>query len=155
MSEKLIKNSNDIIRASKVATIIFTALVFLADVFGYIISRYVTYVWIGDFSTKALVITTAVFYICTLFAYGLLFSVYKLLGNMSKDIVFDSKNTKLMGTMVWCLIFIGVFCAAEVIVWPGCLFLSVIAWFMTLIVLCVKVVFDKAISMKDELDLTI
>lgn len=155
MSEEKIKYNTDIIHACKIATVIFMALVFVADIFGYIISRYVVYVWIGRFDMLALVLTTSVFYVCTLIAYVLLGSVYGLLNNMSKDVVFDTKNTKLMGYMVWCLILIGVFCAVELIVWPGAVFLSVIAWFMTLIVLCVKVVFDKAISMKDELDFTI
>lgn len=148
----------DIIRLTKAATVIFIALVLAADVFGYIICKYVVYVWAADprISYDAdIAVTTTVFYICTLCVYVLLFSVYRLVNNLSKDIVFDKCNTKLMGYISLMLILIGVFCTAELFFWSGSFFLSVISWFMALIVQCVKVVFDKAISMKDELDYTV
>ena len=82
-------------------------------------------------------------------------SVYKLLSNMSKDVVFDTKNTKLMFYIVLSLIGAGVAFAVLGLVWGEAAFLALVAWFMSLIVLSVKVVFDKAIVMKNDLDLTI
>ena len=96
-----------------------------------------------------------VYFAITLLAYVVLFSVLKLLTNMSKDIVFDKKNTRLMTAIVASLLGAGAAFAGLGIVWGEAAFLALIAWFMALIVLSVKVVFDKAIVMKDDLDLTI
>ena len=74
---------------------------------------------------------------------------------MSKDLVFDRANTKLMGIITGALVGIAAVCVVGGFVWNGCWILSIIALFMGLIVLSVKVVFDKAITMKEELDLTI
>ena len=148
----------DIIRMTKAACVIFIGLVLAADIFGYIICKYVVYVWAAqpriNYDTDVAV-TTTIFYICTLCVYVLLFSVFRLVNNMSKDIVFDSCNTKLMGYITLMLVLIGLFCTVELFFWNGSFFLSVISWFMALIVQCVRVVFDKAISMKDELDYTV
>ena len=147
--------SSGVIRISKLATIVFIALVVMADIGGYFIAKYVTYCWIEKFDIMSLVLTTVVFYVATVCGYVVLFSVYKLLSNMEKDIVFDTCNTRLMGYITMGLIAAGIACACETFTWPGAIFLSVVAWFIALIVLCVKTAFDKAIAMKDEMDLTI
>lgn len=147
--------SSSVIRISKLATIVFIALVVMADIGGYFIAKYVTYCWIEKFDIMSLILTTVVFYVATVCGYVVLFSLYKLLSNMEKDIVFDVCNTRLMGYITMGLIACGIACACETFTWPGAIFLSVVAWFIALIVLCVKTTFDKAIAMKDEMDLTI
>ena len=72
-----------------------------------------------------------------------------------KDVVFDRANTRLMNIITAALIAIGVICVAAGFIWFGAYFLTIISLFMALIVLCVKVVFAKAIEMKEEMDLTI
>ena len=157
MSEKTEerKYKSDVIRLSKLAAIVFIALIVMADIAGWPIAKYVTYCWIGKFDIPSLVLTTIVFYMATVCGYIVIFSVYKLLSNMEKDIVFDLKNTRLMGYITMGLISCGFACACETFTWPGAIFISIVAWFMALIVLCVKTAFDKAIQMKDEMDLTI
>ena len=152
---KVMKYDNRIIRWSKIATIIFIALVVVADLFGVVISSYISLVWAERSDTFAIVLLTTVWYMGTVGAYGILISVYKLLTNMGKDIVFDRANTGLMKIMVIALIAIAAVCALGSITWIGTSFLSMVALFMALIVSCVRVVFDKAISMKEEMDLTI
>lgn len=144
-----------IIRWSKISTVIFIGLVLVADIFGVVISKYITYIWGDRTDDFSVILLAAVFYAGTLFAYVILVSLLKLLDNMSKDIVFDKKNTKLMGFIVGALVCIAAVCIVGGFVWTGSWFLSIIALFMGLVVLSVKVVFDKAIAMKEEMDLTI
>lgn len=149
------KYDNGIIKWSKIATVMFIAIVVVADIFGIPISKYVCYCWAERFDDPALAVTGAVWYLGTVGAYVILISVFKLLSNMSRDVVFDKANTNLMKIITMALIGIGAVCAAGGFVWFGSFFLTIIALFMALIVLCVKVVFDKAIAMKEEMDLTI
>ncbi len=149
------KYNTNIIRYSKFATILFIIMVAVADIFGWVISQYIYYCWTDQRGQGALILLTAVFYLGTIGAYGILYNVYKLLSNMSKDIVFDKANTKRMFNICASLVAIAVICIPGTYSWFGCAFLSIIALFMALIVMCVKVVFDKAIDMKNDLDLTI
>ena len=149
------KYNDGIIRWSKIATVLFIAMVIVADVFGVPIAQYVSYCWADRFDTTAVATMAVVWYLGTVCGYVILGSVFKLLSNMSKDMVFDRANTKIMNIITITLIAIGIICAVGGIIWFGCLFLTIIALFMALIVLSVKVVFDKAITMKEEMDLTI
>ena len=149
------KYNDVVIRWSKIATILFAAMVVVADVFGVVISKYMCYIWANKIDDVSLTILTVVFYLGTLFAYGILASLFVLLNNMSKDKVFDRANTKLMGYIMGALVAIAIVCTVGGFVWFGSWFLAIIALFMGLIVLSVRVCFDKAITMKEEMDLTI
>jgi hypothetical protein len=149
------KYDNGLIRWSKIATVIFLLMVVVADVCGVWISQYVSYCWAAKFDTVSVSIIATIWYLGTVGGYAILGSVYKLLNNMSKDIVFDRANTTLMNYITIALIGIGVVCVVGGFVWFGCWFLTIISLFMALVVSCVKVVFDKAITMKEEMDLTI
>lgn len=147
--------ANTIIRYTKIATAIFVALVAVADVFGVVISEFISRVWAGRNDTFGIVFLTVDFYIGTIIAYVVLFSLMKLLNNMGKDVVFDKANTKLMMIIAIASLLMGVDCLIGMVAWFGTIYLAVVCLFMTLVILCVKAVFDKAIAMKDELDLTI
>lgn len=149
------KYNNKIIKWSKVATIFFILLVVFADVLGVSSAKYICNVWARKDDATSYAVFIAVYYTITVLAYVVLASVYKLLHNMSKDIVFDTKNTKLMLYIVLSLVGAGFAFAILGIFWGEAAFLALVAWFMSLIVLSVKVVFDKAIVMKNDLDLTI
>ncbi|MBO4637185.1 MAG: DUF2975 domain-containing protein [Clostridiales bacterium] len=149
------KYNNKIITWSKVATVFFLILMAAADVIGVSSARYLCVTWTGRTDTLALAIFTIVYYAITVMAFILLISVFKLLSNMSRDLVFDRKNTRLMTAIVLALVFTGFFFVLLAFVWGEAAFLALTAWFMALIVLSVKVVFDKAIVMKNDLDLTI
>ena len=107
------------------------------------------------FDTLSVVLLSAALYLDTVGAYVVLISLFKLLTNMSRDVVFDRANTKLMKIIMGALTAIGVVCGAAGFVWFGSFFLLFAMLFVALIVASVEVVFAKAISMKEEMDLTI
>ena len=149
------RSSGNIIRYTKIATIIALVLVVVGDVFGYIITDYISRVWADRSDTFAIVTLSIVYYLGTVGAIVVFINLYRLLNNMSKDIVFDVRNTKLMTIIGITCIFMGIDCVAGTVAWFGTIYMGVVCFFMMLVVFCVKAVFEKAIEMKEELDLTI
>lgn len=144
-----------IIRWTKIATILFIAMAIVADVFGITITQYIAFCWAEVFDMARVATLAVIFYLGTVGGYFVLFSLLRLLTNMSKDKVFDRANTKLMGIITISLVAIAVDCTVGGFIWNGAWILAIVALFMALIVMSVKVVFDKAITMKEEMDLTI
>ena len=126
-----------ILRWAKIATVLFTALAVVADIFGVVIIKYM------------------IFYIGTIGGYLVLIPLFKMLSNMSKDKVFDRENTKIMTIITCALVGIAVDCTVCGFIWNGGWILAIVALFMSLVVLSIRVVFAKAITMKEEMDLTI
>ena len=147
--------NNGIIRWTKIATILFIVMAVVADIFGITITRYIAYCWAEVFDVTKVAALAVCFYLGTVGGYVILIALFKLLMNMSKDVVFDRTNTKLMGIMTIALVGIAVDCTVGGFIWNGAWVLAIVALFMALIVMSVKVVFDKAITMKEEMDLTI
>ena len=85
----------------------------------------------------------------------MLIPLFKMLSNMSKDKVFDRENTKIMTIITCALVGIAVDCTVCGFIWNGGWILAIVALFMSLVVLSIRVVFAKAITMKEEMDLTI
>ena len=106
------KYNDGIIKWSKIATLLFIVIVAVADVFGIPIAQYLCYCVADRFDTAAVAMMSVVWYLGTVGAYVILISVYKLLNNMSKDIVFDRVNTRLMSVITSALIGIGFICVA-------------------------------------------
>ena len=90
-----------ILRWAKIATVLFTALAVVADIFGVVIIKYIAYVWAGVFDTPRVIALMVIFYIGTIGGYLVLIPLFKMLSNMSKDKVFDRENTKIM-TIITC-----------------------------------------------------
>ena len=147
--------NDGIIRWTKIATVLFIAMAVVADIFGIVITQYIAYCWAFVFDTFRVVALTVIYYLGTVGGYVVLFALLKLLSNMSKDKVFDRSNTKLMMIITLALVAIAVDCVIGGFIWNGAWILAIVALFMALIVMSVKVVFDKAITMKEEMDLTI
>jgi len=95
------------------------------------------------------------FYLLSVPAYIAMYWMNRLLKNLSTGETFTRENTKCLRYTCWCLT------AAFVILVPcGVFYVSLLVValafaFMALIVHIVKNVFEKAVSMKDELDLTV
>ena len=151
------KYHNVIIRWSKIATMLFIAMVLVGDIFGFAITRYICWIWaeVPVEDTARLLGLSVVYYLGTVGAYAILFSLLKLLFNMGKDVVFDRSNTKLMNIIAYTFVAIAVDCMVGGFIWSGSFILAILALFLALVVQSVRVVFDKAITMKEELDLTI
>jgi hypothetical protein len=149
------KYNDKIILWSKIATVFFIILVALADILGVTSARFIATEWAGKSDDLSIGMFTTVYYLITVLALIVLVCVFKLLNNMSKDVVFDKRNTDLIKYVVICLIVAGFAFFALAFVWGEAGVLSLVAWFVSLIVLSVKVAFDKAITMKRDIDLTI
>lgn len=147
--------NDGIIRWTKIATVLFMGMAVVADIFGWVITKYIALCWADVTEIGKIIALAVVFYLGTVGGYVVLVSLFMLLTNMSKDKVFDRANTKLMAIITGALVAIAIDCIVGGFIWTGAWILAVVALFMGLIVLSVKVVFDKAITMKEEMDLTI
>ena len=143
-------------------TLVSAAIIFLCclagDIFGLYICRYV---WWGDASFRlfneevSFAVFVAIFYLCTVITYGILFSVMRLLLNIRKNIVFDKDNTRMMKFIsLGCFSICGI-CLFGMTVSLSLGLIALIGLFVGLIVRCVRIVMDEAINMRSELDLTI
>ena len=83
-----------ILRWAKIATVLFTAMAVVADIFGVVISRYIAYRWAEVFDLPRVIGLTVVFYLGTVGGYPVLVPLFMMMHNMSKDKVFDRANTK-------------------------------------------------------------
>ena len=144
-----------ILRWAKIATVLFTGMAVVADVFGVLISKFVAYCWAEVFDNPRVIGLTVIFYLGTVGGYLVLIPLFKMLSNMSKDKVFDRANTKLMTIITCALVGIAVDCTVGGFIWNGAWILAVVALFMALVVLSIRVVFSKAITLKEEMDLTL
>ena len=144
-----------ILRWTKIATIMFTAMAVVADICGVIITKYIAYCWAEVYDRPRVIALAVIFYLGSVGGYLVLIPLFKMLTNMSRDKVFDRENTKLMMIMTAALVGIAVDCIVGGFIWNGCWILTVVALFMALVVLSIRVVFAKAITMKEEMDLTI
>jgi hypothetical protein len=155
LEEESMRYDDVILRWTKIATIMFTAMAVVADICGVIITKYIAYCWAEVFDLPRVIALAVIFYLGSVGGYLVLIPLFKMLTNMSRDKVFDRENTKLMMIMTAALVGIAVDCIVGGFIWNGCWILTAVALFMALVVLSIRVVFAKAITMKEEMDLTI
>ena len=154
---------NTVLLCTKISTVVMMIFCVLSVIFGYYICLYVWGIkFIGGSRTipaipddPAFVLFMVAFYICIAFAFVILIGVWKLLGNLKSGEVFVRKNTKLLNVITIGCVGIGVFCFLAGLLDYSTVLIGFVGFFMALIVQCVKVLMDKAIDIKDELDLTI
>ncbi|MDE6385331.1 MAG: DUF2975 domain-containing protein [Eubacterium sp.] len=103
------------------------------------------------------------FYVIVPAGYVALICIDKLLSNIKTEIVFDCRNVKLLRTISWSCFFAAIVCLLAFVIiciakeWPS-VFLVILAagaGFMGLVVRVVKNVFESAIKIKEENELTI
>ncbi|MBR3503921.1 MAG: DUF2975 domain-containing protein [Clostridia bacterium] len=93
--------------------------------------------------------------LCSVFAWPALWKLWRLLGNLREEKVFVEDNVRLMRAVSWCCVGVAASCLFCGFEYAPLFALAVAAGFMALIVRIVKNVFQQAIAMKSELDLTI
>ena len=91
------------------------------------------------------------------FALGwlLLWSMWRLLGNLRRERVFVAENVRSLRRVSWCCAAAASICLLSCLYYLPFIFAAGAAAFMALIVRIVKNVFQQAIAMKSELDLTV
>lgn len=141
------------IRLSLICVCIFSVILLAADIFAYRwISWYVAWRSMRPETVVRLMITL---YSASVFGWVCLWALWKLLRNIKEEIVFAPDNVRLLRIISWCCAFAALIFLVSGAYYPPCVLVAAAAAFMMLIVRVVKNVFQQAIEMKSELDLTI
>lgn len=159
-------DSKNSIVLSQVCVAVFALLLLALDIFVYpLATEFCSIVrYFGSHSYERLWVSTnwqhaavllAAVYVGSVFAWIVLWKLYRLLRRIKNGDVFDEQNVKLLRAISWCC-----FGAAAASLVGGAAYvpfvvIAIAAALMGLIVRIVKNVFQQAISMKSELDLTI
>lgn len=146
-------NENKSVRLSQVCVVVFAALLLLLDVFCYAAVTWFIRLRGMPWQTGILMMITI--YLCSVFGWVLLWKLWRLLRNIRSQVVFDAENVALLRTVSWCCVGAGSICLASSVYYLPFSAVAIAAGFMALIVRIVKNVFEQAILMKDDLDLTI
>ena len=141
------------IRLSLICVYIFSLILLAADIFAYRwIGWYVAWRAMRPESVSRMMVTL---YSASVFGWVCLWALWKLLRNIKGEIVFAPDNVRLLRMISWCCAFAAAIFLASGAYYSPFILVAVAAAFMMLIVRVVKNVFQQAIEMKSELDLTI
>lgn len=142
---------------SRVMVWVFFAALIACDIFGWWLVRFLCERLIAvNHGLAGGYILLGCLYACSIPAYVVLWDLHRLLKHIGGGQIFVSENVRALRRISWCCIAAALItAAAAVIEWPSLALITVAAGFMALIVRIVKNVFERAIAMKDELDLTI
>jgi len=113
---------------------------------------YNTFRPLEDVTNLALLIA---FYLCvpiTLFA---LYNLEKLLGNIIAGNVFVRANVRIIGRVCGCCALVSLICLPAALYYLPLIFLSIVMAFLCPVVNVVRYVFDAAVTIREENDLTI
>lgn len=146
-------NENKSVRLSQACVVIFAVLLLLLDVFCYAAVGWFIRLRSMPWQTGVLMMVTI--YLCSVFGWILLWKLWRLLANIRAQVVFDVRNVALLRAVSWCCVGAGLICLVSGVYYLPFAVIAVAAGFMALIVRIVKNVFQQAILMKDDLDLTI
>ena len=138
---------------SQIGVAVFAALLLALDLGGYWAVGWLARLrGIGESSGLGMLVTV---YVGSVFAWLLLWRMWRLLGNLRRALVFTEQNIRLLHTVSLCCTAAALLCIAGCVFYLPYLLAAAAAGFMALIVRIVGNVFQKALDMKDELDLTI
>lgn len=148
-------NQNKSILLSRVCIIAFAVLLAAIDIGAYwlvawLISIYPVF--------GGLLISNLLFvdiYCCSILAWILLFSLWKLLKNMKAGIIFQVDNVRYLRLTSWCCFGVCGICFTSAFSYLPMIIIAIAAGFIGLIVRIVKNVFEQARIMKEELDFTV
>lgn len=156
-SMKKIVTAKQSIIISRVIVYFFTLLLIVLDITGW---------WIGMRLEGAAILRHRMsfddclcfiicLYTCSFPAYYVLYSLHRLLVNIASGKVFIPENVQYLRRCSWCLFIAAAICLVGVIWLRVLLTIVASAGFVGLIVRVVKNIFEQAIAMKEELDLTV
>ena len=97
----------------------------------------------------------ATIYTGSLPATFLLWFLFKLLRNLSNEIVFEQQNVRLLRSISWCCVCGAIICFISTFYYVAWVIVGIAAAFVALIVRIIKNIFAYAIAIKEENDLTI
>ena len=88
-------------------------------------------------------------------ALWMLYNLYMFLARIEKEEVFTPANVLALRRISWCCVGAGAVCLVSCLYYLPFIAVAIAAGFMALIVRIIKNIFQQAIDMKAELDLTI
>ena len=94
-------------------------------------------------------------YVCSVFAWIVLYALWRLLKNIRCEDIFTADNVRYLRVISWCCFAVAFVCLVSCLYYLPFIIAAMAAAFMALIVRIVKNVFQQALSMKDELDFTV
>ncbi len=95
------------------------------------------------------------FYPCAVLASIILYSLLKLLFNLKSDNVFITKNTTYLKTISYCLFIIGLITFTGGFYYMPFMFIAAAGLFTGMLLRVLKNVFQSAVALREENDLTI
>ena len=139
------------------AVLLFTGAVAVCDVSGWWLVNWFlrTSRYEGINDTSHLVWGLITLYAASAAAYVLLWNLYRLLVNIEEEQVFVADNVHHLRAASWCCMAVALLCLGGAVFYLPMVMVAAAAAFMGLIVRIIKNVFQRAIGMKAELDLTI
>ena len=90
------------------------------------------------------------FYVCCPAGMAALFSIFKIMGNVTKETVFTRKTVFWIRLLSICCLFVSVICFIFGNFWPPLFIFAIAALFMTLILHVLKNVMARATEIKEE-----
>lgn len=141
------------IMLSRVCVILFMLLLAALDIGCYWAVRWFT--GLRMMRAQYTIYMMVTIYLCSIFGWILLIKLWRLLQNIRAQIVFDPVNVILLRAVSWCCIGAGIVCLVSCLYYLPFAAVAIAAAFMALIVRIVKNIFQQAIAMQSELDLTI
>lgn len=141
------------LKLSRLLTVLFLVLLCAGLVFSLPLLR-----WYADYSGKPeeiIMPLLAMLVACALPAFVALGSLYRLLGNISRELVFEPCNVALLRRLSWCCMAVAMILLVSGFRYTLLLLVAVLAAFVGLILRVIKNVFVQAIELKLENDLTV
>ena len=146
-------NKDRSVRLTAAFTVLFSVILLAADIFGFIWMPW--YASVSAVGTAHLPSLSVTIYASSVFAWICLYAMLRLLKGISSGQVFTAENTLMLRVISWCCAGACLIFLASVLYYPPFLIVSAAAGFMMMIVRVIKNIFQQAISMKAELDLTV
>ena len=131
----------------------FALLLLAIDILGYWLVGF--FIELRNMNWQLGAVILAAVDLCRVFAWIVLWRLWKLLGNIKAGRVFISENIGHMRTVSWCCAAVALACLLAGLAYLPFFICAMAAAFMALIVRIVKNAFQQALLMKDELDFTV
>lgn len=148
-------NKNKSVMLSRVCIVAFAGLLAATDIGAYWLVSW--FMWVSHTLSglKDGILLMITIYSCSVFAWILLVSLWKLLTNIQQGLLFEITSVKYLRITAWCCAGVCIICLLSTLYYIPLILISVAAGFMALIVRIIKNIFEQAISMKNELDFTV
>ena len=146
-------SKNSSIALSRACVVLFMILLAALDIGCYWAVGW--FVRLRLMNRDSVFLMMATIYLCSGFGWVLLVRLWQLLQNIRAQLVFDARNVRLLRQVSWCGVGAGAVCLVSCLYYLPFIAVAIAAGFMALIVRIVKNIFQQAIDLKSELDLTI